>query len=789
MKRFLYSVFAWAFITGLFANPMAFAAATACTSGSISDLDALASRTVSWNSPVAGAQPASSPFGPGRLLVTGWRLPVTVVPARPPDPDPEGSGPVTISLSEAVIGDGFFDIIDLTITGLSLGQTVLLEKFRVNNDEGVIDGGAILQESHRLTDGVAAAVGETFNWNRLFDVTERDGVIEAQLDFWEPSAASIPGKYVYRVSSPLGSFDPQTARLTVTSDSAPQRFSGTVTAGGQPVPGAVVALLDPLTGYADFLKGTFTDASGDYVLDAPFEDEFDIVALKPGYVGPFAVGTGWFIEEGETVTADLVLEAGTRMISGTLQAADTDDPLPGMEIVFISLDEEGRFDNRLCTIVWTDDQGRYDVAVTPDRWGAMVRVETASKIGFVTSAERPLMVADTRTADVAGTVTPLPRAGSVVWGRVVSSDLVDAEGEQLGLGGIEVMGIDEDSGIAAWTVTDADGDYRLGLAPGRWQVFPFSYSLEESAHAGVVARELVLTAEGQSIEQDFAARPAGGADEQLALLDWIDDPDVSSSGSSSGGEVWGFVEHATDGPVGRFRLLAYNTDATTGESAVQATYESDGYYNFYLPEGTWLVAPDPDQAAERGLVFKNLPRVTVTDDVSEEVSIAAVDATATIEVTITDSTSAPVPDLLIHAHGTAEDGAYNAYARTDGTGVARIPAVTARWALYVQETTTDAAGMVPLAPVSVTVNGDLATASLQAQPFSNEIPRILHVGTEDGAFTFSGSGESGRVYAFEVSTDLADWYEIGRARAENQGFALVDGTADQVRLFYRVIRP
>ena len=219
-----------------------------CTSGKIpsgSSNSGSSLAAASWNTPTHGVEPASAPDvpGPQRLLISNWNLPVTAVPPAPPGPDPEGAGPVSVSVSDPVIGNEFFGIIDLAITGLSAGQSVLLEKFRVDNDQGVIDGGAILQESHALQDGVAAAVGEPFNWTRLYDVTERDGQIEVQLDFWEPSAASIPGEYVYRVSSPLGSFAPQTVRLTVTNEPAAQKFAGTVTAGGQPLPGAIVALL------------------------------------------------------------------------------------------------------------------------------------------------------------------------------------------------------------------------------------------------------------------------------------------------------------------------------------------------------------------------------------------------------------------------------------------------------------------------------------------------------------------------------------------------------------------
>jgi hypothetical protein len=725
---------------------------------------------------------------PERLALVSWNSPVTATPseAPAPAPAPEGTGPVSISLSDPIIGNEFFGIIDLTIDGLSAGQSVVLEKFRVDNDQGVVNGNALLQESHRLTDGVAAAVGETFNWNRLYDVSERNGSIRGELDFWEPSAASIPGEYVYRVSSPLGSFTPQAARLTVTNQPTAQNFAGTVSAGGQPVSGAIVALLDPLTGYADFLKGTFTDENGNYTLGAPHEDEFDIVALKPGYVGPLAVGTGWVIESGETVTANLQLQAGTRTISGTLRAGDTDEPLPGVEMIFISLNDANQFDHRLCAVAWTDSQGGYSVPVTADRWGVMVRVEAAAKAGFVTSSAAPLMVADARTADVPGTTTRLNRAGPVIWGRVLSGGLVNGSGNPVALGGIEVMALNDESEEWAWTVTDADGDYRVAVRPGRWRVFPFSFSLEDSAHSGGVQRELFLTTTNQSLRHDFVVRPAGGSQALSGFLEWLDDPNVTASGASPGGEIEGFIVDAGSNAIGRLRLLAFNADLDIREGAIQATHESDGYYNFHLPDGEWVVFPDPEQSADRSLLFKDLPRVTIVANSSIQSNVTAVAATSTIELTVTDSSAAPLSNLLVHAFANIGGSTYDSFGRSDATGVARLPAIPGAWVLHVKAESAGAHGKKELPFTGVNVTGATATVSLQAENYSNTPSMLSLARREDGALKFSGTGDSGRYYAIQASTNLADWYEIGRARAVTNSFNLVDGTTHRAGIFYRV---
>ena len=750
---------------------------------------------------------------PEQLALPNWNAPVTGIPPVVVPPDPEGSGPISVSLtdpitgqqllsaspdleaafgaanSEVSIGNEFFGLIGLRINNLSLGQSVLLEKFRLDNDQGMINSNAVLQESHRLTDGITTYLGTTNNWNQPGDRSERDGTIETELLFLEPAAESIPGEYAYRVSSPGTAFAPAIVRLTVFNQPTAQGFTGTVTAGGQPLEGAIVALLNPLTGSADFLKGVFTGADGGYSLDAPSADGFDIVALKPGYVGPFTLNTGVLVGPHETVVRNLQLEPGTRTISGLLMD-DGGNPLPGVEMVFISLDDNNSFDNRLCALVWTDDQGLYSVRVTPDRWGAMVRVDTAAKIGCVTSSLRPLSVADARTEDVANTTNILPRAKSLIWGYLNSDGLVDiAEGGALPLGGVEILALNHETGEAAWTVSNPVGEYRLAVTPGHWDVFPFTFSLEEAAHSGSVTRNLTLTATNQSLRHDFYVRPAGGFNHVSGYVEWLENPDVRSANGALGGALVGRFRDEAGNPVDRMRLLAFNTDLDILEASVQATFEIDGYYSFLLPDGEWLIYPDPEQAVDRNLLFRDLPRVTISQ-INELVQhdVTALTPTATIELTVTDSTSQPLSNLLVHAFATIGGRSHDSFGRTDANGVARLPAVPGLWILHVKAESAGALGKKELPLTGVQVTGSMATATLQAEDYSNAAPMLSLARRENGAFKFSGVGDSGRYYAIEASTNLVNWYEIGRARAVSNAFDLLDQSSGRERLFYRAVQ-
>jgi hypothetical protein len=78
--------------------------------------------------------------------------------------------------------------------------------------------------------------------------------------------------------------------------------------------------------------------------------------------------------------------------------------------------------------------------------------------------------------------------------------------------------------------------------------------------------------------------------------------------------------------------------------------------------------------------------------------------------------------------------------------------------------------------------------SLQATDYTNAQPLLSLARKESGAFRFNGTGDSGRYYAIQASTNLVDWYEIGRARAVSNAFNLVDASAGHERLFYRVVQ-
>src|SRR5436190_8887736 len=135
------------------------------------------------------------------------------------------SNPIA-SLFPSTIDENFRGFVFVTIDGVAAGDSVRVEKFQVNNTTGVIDAGAILEQSFLLTDGVSNKIGGVANVNVPADTTPVDDNIHAQIPFLDSSVPTTVGEYVFRFSSPTGSFASLTARLTVTNVPDGQDISG-----------------------------------------------------------------------------------------------------------------------------------------------------------------------------------------------------------------------------------------------------------------------------------------------------------------------------------------------------------------------------------------------------------------------------------------------------------------------------------------------------------------------------------------------------------------------------------
>jgi len=114
----------------------------------------------------------------------------------------------TLTVTPASTSNTYTGTITLNIGGLTNGETVLIQKFLDANRSGVIDGGDILWQQFRLTDGKASVFydGATpvTNLNAVGDLDSTAGQITARFNL--PASGfeqTIVGNYLW--NSPVRS--------------------------------------------------------------------------------------------------------------------------------------------------------------------------------------------------------------------------------------------------------------------------------------------------------------------------------------------------------------------------------------------------------------------------------------------------------------------------------------------------------------------------------------------------------------------------------------------------------
>lgn len=700
---------------------------------------------------------------------------------------PEGFFPIT------ELADDFFGWLDLTIEGLAPGQTVRVERFQVLERDGQPDELA-LRQSFLITDGALRPIGDSYNTNLPNDIssvfsdgvqisddpTVQDGHIFAQINFYEPAASTIVGDYLIRVSSPTDNggapaYTPLEYPFSIVSADAdaPQGLEGRVLADGQPVAGAIVVKLRQLSSNADLLSGTTTDATGSYRLPSEDVDEFDFLALKEGYVGDFGPGTAVELEDYAFLTRDFHLEVGTQTVSGTLRDAATGAPLPGVELFLLSVADDGEFVSQKISVTWTDAAGNFSTSVTPGKWGIIVRGETARDMGYVTSSERPLALADLSLGPVENLEVALMPATSLIEGKL--TNIYDEE-----LFGVKIVAVDQNTGVAVFGTTDGEGDYQIGVTAGRWSVSPFAFALTRLEQSGSSATIVDLPGDGQSVRHDIEVRPA--------IV-----------------QIYGDVYDFDENPVGRLRLLVLNKDLDIDEGSFTYTYETDGYYSALVGEGDWQLMPDPRDLLDRDEEFIFIGDIEVTvqpwmfgDGIKRDIQVFRVNEdTPRIQLTLMDTyTSQPISNAYLHAYAFSPTlgKTLHSFAETDEDGVASIPVSpteSLEWSIHFSEKSLQDAGKKAIPTFTVSPVGAITEVAATTMDFV-EIPLVGSIAVSEfgpsAGVNYSSTAESGRIYHIEASDDLKTWRSMGRVRAVDEAVRLFDYSAAETdRRFYRTV--
>jgi hypothetical protein len=400
---------------------------------------------------------------------------------------------VGFNVTPAAVSNTYNGQITLTVTGLTAGSTVVIQKFLDLNTNGVINTSDWLVQQFQITDGQPGmAIGGVTNFNVPGDLNSTSGVITATVNFMNGDVMqNVAGKYLYKAS---GNFTPPITNVfTVTNFPFAQKFTGNVVSNGTSttLSNAVVLLFPPpLPGQSgpggSPRAGVVANNSGSYSVPAP-AGTYLPAAFRSNFLANFAAPPIITLGAGQTITTNLTLTNTTSSVSGKVaDAANSNIGLPGVMVI-------AEATNGLMGVGFTDTNGNFSVRVRSGQWS--VHPDDISLIvhGY-------LGMEDGTNVSAGAVVTnAVPKATALVYGSVK---------DNLGnpLSGIDVY-LDDSPGNGLYQsdgYTDKNGNYVVGGLGGSddWWVeiesdsAPLNYVFSESQLGGHLTN-------GTALRQDF----------------------------------------------------------------------------------------------------------------------------------------------------------------------------------------------------------------------------------------------------------------------------------------------
>jgi pimeloyl-ACP methyl ester carboxylesterase len=366
-----------------------------------------------------------------------------------------GLSGVTFSVTPSVVGSQDAGTITLSITGLTNGETVVVQKFLDANTNGVIDSGDTLWQQFQLQDGQASIIGGVTNVNVPGDTDSTGAQITAALHF--PSSdfsQNMIGEYAFRLSSPNGHFTPVTRFFVITNVPSLQTITGSVVNSGTNVPNAVVIIFaGPRPGQnspGNPLGGVVANSAGNYAFPAPV-GTYMLLPFKSNYLASISTVV---VSNGANTIANLTLTNATQSIVG--KVADAASNSIGLPALFLHGSANGFF-----ATAFSDPNGNFTMRVTPGQWGLGAEgLEAQGYLGFASAN----FAIDTTSGSSNGVIIPYPKATALFYGSV-------KDGQNRPLAGVDISSHDITAQHHQNVITDANGTYVAGALGGpAWSV-------------------------------------------------------------------------------------------------------------------------------------------------------------------------------------------------------------------------------------------------------------------------------------------------------------------------------
>jgi hypothetical protein len=661
---------------------------------------------------------------------------------------------VTFTNTPIAVSNTYTGTITLQIGGLTNTETVLIQKYLDLNTNGIIDGGDLLVQQFKLTDGQPGMVidGVT-NFNVPGDLNATTGAITATLNFQNGDFAQIfAGKYLYKLSSPVGHFTSLTNSFTVTNFPYAQKFTGNVVSNSTSVTvsNAFVVLVPPISGNSGSpLAGVVANNAGSYTLMAP-PGTYSLLTYRSNYVSQYDDAPVLMLAAGQTITTNLTLIRATSSISGkVVDAGNSSLGLPAVNFF-------ARSDGGLFTLAFSDTNGNFTMPVTSDTWGINVSDNSVIVLGYLGPQNETNV-----GAGMTGLTFPCARATSLIYGSVK---------DNLGnpLVALDVYANDNNNLYQTDAYTDANGNYVLGVvgygtsdswyvqANGNNQLTNYVFS-QQTIDGNINT--------GQSVLQNFTGILATNH--------------ITGNVKFNGTNIMGVGVYAN----ATISNVEYNAYVDT---------DNNGNYSLNAANGTWSVGVN--QQGGNDSLDDILGGGNYVPPGGQNVIIANNNGTANFIIVppgsgqifgyVTNTDGNPVVGVTVYV----SDGIGDNYSNlTDGSGYYSFSVGNGNWDVSVDCGGLNSLGYQCVSDQMVNVSDDSVEQDFTAQASAPVLAAPVWL---TNRFSMRFTGTAGQNYTVQMSTNLSadNWTTlyITNNPATNS-FILTDPNATNNRRFYRIL--
>lgn len=471
-----------------------------------------------------------------------------------------GAEIANLTISPSTVSNTYAGQITLQVTGITNGETVVVQKYLDANNNGLVDAGDILWQQFTLTDGQASVFtnGATVVTNQAIpgDTDPTPGQITTLFNL--PISGfeqTIVANYLYVLSSPYGNFAPVTNSFTVTNFDFGQSFSGTVMNNGTNVPNAAVLLFQPSgNNNVNPQGGTVADSSGNYEFSAP-PGFYVLMAFKSNFVANTG-GASATLSSGVDISTNLNLIAADRTISGSL--IDASNSAVGLAGILVPVQNKNDL-----TVATTDTNGNFTVGVISSQWQIQSSDQGLAIRGYLRPQNKTNV--DATGGSVSGIILPFVKANALFYGKVT-----DGSGNPMP--GTSLYSSENNNNNSGWeqnSLCYTNGKYYAGALSetNGWQV---EVSSDQALPNYIYS--------SPSFDQNGGTNLSVGQALQANIIALVATNTIS-----------GHLQDTNNNPITNVQVFAFATISGANFNA-QANTDGSGNYSLQVANGSWNVS-------------------------------------------------------------------------------------------------------------------------------------------------------------------------------------------------------